>query len=144
MLGTADKEAGFEGKEFADRSSRVQAVVSYFGPTDLTLYGNDDSAQNSVFQPMLGARYKDKPDAYKNASPITYVSKDDPPFLFLHGTKDWLVSIEHSRSMLKKLKEAGVAAELVEVEGAGHGFERADVRKTTQATLKFLAETLKK
>jgi acetyl esterase/lipase len=144
MLGTTDREAGFEGDEYADQSSRVQAVVSYFGPTDLTLYGNDDSAQNSTFKPMLGARYKDKPDAYRKASPITYVSKDDPPFLFLHGTKDWLVSIDHSRSLCKKLREAGVAAELIEVEGASHGFDQPDSRKTTQATMKFLAQTLKK
>ncbi len=144
MLGAADKDAGFEGKEYPDQSSRVQAVVSYFGPTDLCLYGADESAQNGIFKPMLGASFKDKPEVYKNASPITYVSKDDPPFLFLHGTKDWLVSIEHSRSMCKKLKEAGVPAELVEVEGGSHGFDSAESRKTGQAAMKFLSEKLKK
>jgi acetyl esterase/lipase len=144
LLGVTGKDAGFDGKEFADQSSKVQAVVSYFGPTDLSAYGNDESAQNSTFGPLLGGRFKDKPDAYKNASPIAYVTKHAPPFLFLHGTKDWLVPIEQSRSMCKKLKEAGVRAELVEVEGAGHGFDKADARKATNATLEFLAEQLKK
>ena len=144
MLGTADKEAGFEGTEYLDQSSRVQAVVDFFGPTDLSAYGNDDSAQNSTFAPMLGARFKEKPELYKKASPISYVGKANSPFLILHGTKDWLVPIEQSRTMCQKLKDAGVAAELIEIEGGGHGFEDADRFKTTQATTRFLAEKLKK
>ena len=144
LLGVAGKVDSFQGKEYADQSSKVQAVVSYFGPTDLTYFGSDESAQNSTFVPLLGGRFKDKPESYKNASPITYVTKDAPPFLFLHGTKDWLVPIEQSRTMCKKLKDAGVSAEIVEVEGGSHGFDEAESRKTTRATLKFLAEKLKK
>jgi acetyl esterase/lipase len=144
LLGVAGKEAGFDGKEYADQSSKVQAVVSYFGPTDLSAYANDESAENSTFVPLLGGRFKDKPEAYKNASPINYVTKDAPPFLFVHGTKDWLVPIEQSRSMCKKLKDAGVSAEIVEIEGGSHGFDKADNRKATNSTLKFLAEKLKK
>jgi acetyl esterase/lipase len=144
LLGVTGKDAGFEGSQYADQSSRVQAVISYFGPTDLSAYANDDSAQNSTFVPLLGGRFKDKPEAYRNASPITYVGKDAPPFLFLHGTKDGLVSIDQSRSMCKKLKEAGAPAEIVELEGAGHGFGGGDARTTTKATLKFLTEKLKK
>jgi acetyl esterase/lipase len=144
MLGVASPKAGFEGKEFADQSSQVQAVVSYFGPTDLSFYGNDESAQNAIFVPMLGGRFKDKPGAYKDASPITYVSKDSPPFLLLHGTKDWIVPIEHARAMSKKLKEAGATAELIEIAGAGHGFEKAEARQADQAMLRFLEKNLKK
>ena len=144
LLGTTAKTAGFEGDEYPCQSSAVQAVVSYFGPTDLTLYGNDESAQTSTFSPLLGASYKDKPDLYRKASPIAYVSKDSPPFLFLHGTKDWLVPIEHSRRMCKKLKEAGVEADLIEVEGEQHGWGGAKAVKTTEAAFKFLAKQLKK
>jgi acetyl esterase/lipase len=143
LLGVAGKDAGFEGTEYADQSSKVQAVVSFFGPTDLSLYGNDESAENSTFVPLLGGRFKDKPEAFKNASPITHVTKNAPPFLFLHGTKDWLVPIAHSRSMYKKLKDAGASAEIVELEGAGHSFEKENASKATSATLKFLAEKLK-
>jgi len=144
LLGVVGKDAGFEGKEYADQSSKVQAVISYFGPTDLSAYGNDESAENSTFVPLLGGRFKENPEAYKKASPITYVTKDAPPFLFVHGGKDWLVPIEQSRSMYKKLKEAGVPAEIVEIEGGSHGFDKAGNRKATDATLKFLAEKLKK
>ncbi len=144
LLGTTNKSAGFDGSEYPEQSSRVQAVVSYFGPTNLEFYGNDESAQNAIFEPLLGARYKDKPELYRKASPLSYVSKDAPPFLFLHGTKDWLVPIEQSRQMNRKLKELGVKSQVVEIEGASHGFTGADNRRTTEATLKFLAETLKK
>ncbi|MCE9530935.1 MAG: alpha/beta hydrolase [Planctomycetes bacterium] len=144
LLGTMKNQAGFEGTLYPEQSSQVQAVVSYFGPTDLCEWGKDESAQNGIFVPMLGARFKDKPEVYKSASPINYVSKDVPPFLFFHGTKDWLVPIEHSRKMNEKLKDVGVSSRLVEIEGAAHGWGGADGQKTTAATLQFLAETLKK
>lgn len=144
MLGTTDAQDGFDGKEYAKESSKVQAVISYFGPTDLTKYGADDTAQKGVFVPMLGAKYKEKPEVYQKASPISYVKKNAPPFLFLHGTKDWLVSIEHSRAMAAKLKEVGVPAELIEVKDASHGWGGEQARDTTKAALKFLDERLKK
>ena len=144
LMGVANKDAGFEGNEYADQSSKVQAVVSYFGPIDLTHYGSDDSAQKSIFVPLLGGRFKDKPELYKKASAITYVSKDSPPFLFLHGTMDTLVPIEQSRAMFAKLKEAGASAQIVEFEGAGHGWGGDDLKKSTKSMLKFFAENLKK
>jgi acetyl esterase/lipase len=144
MLGLAGKDAGFDGTDYPNESSRVQAVVDFFGPTDLTKYGNDESAQNSTFVPLLGGRYKDKPEAYKNASPINYVSKNAAHFLILQGTKDWLVSPDQSRELYKKLKDAGAHADLVEFEGASHGFFGEDGKKANTAALKFLEEQLKK
>lgn len=144
LLGVAGQDAGFEGKDGADQSSRVQAVVDFFGPTDLAKYGDDESAQNSTFTPLLGVRYKDKPEAYTKASPIAYVSKDAPPFLVLHGTRDWLVPPAHSRELCAKLKACGARPELVEIEGAAHGFTGPDARRANDAALKFLAEHLKK
>src|SRR6202041_1933426 len=90
MFGVTDTKDGFDGKEYPEYSSKVQAVVSFFGPTDLTQYGGDYSAENSTFVPMLGATYKEKPELYRKASPITYAKKDSPPFLFIHSTNDWL------------------------------------------------------
>jgi acetyl esterase/lipase len=144
LLGLAGKDAGFEGKDYLEQSSKLQAVVDFYGPSDLTKFGNDESAQKSTFSPLLGGSYKDNPEAYKKASPINYVSKDAPPFLLLHGSKDWLVPPEQSRELYKKLKEAGAQPDLVEIEGASHGFFRDDMRKANEAVLKFLAEQLKK
>jgi len=144
LLGLTDESAGLEGKEYPKVSSKVQAVVDYFGPTDLTTFAKDDSAQRSVIGPFLGAKYADNPAIYDKASPIKYVAKGAPPFLILHGTKDWIVPIEQSRRLAEKLKDAGVSVKLVEVPDEGHGWEGRTTSETTEATLKFLNETLKK
>jgi dipeptidyl aminopeptidase/acylaminoacyl peptidase len=144
LLGLTGPDNGFEGKLFPKQSSRVKCVVDYFGPTDLSAYGNDETAQNSVFEPMLGGRFKDKPELYKKASPLTYVHKDAPPFLIIHGTKDHLVPYNQSVQLEDKLKQVGGKVKLVTVEGADHGFFGEDQRRTTRETLKFLEENLKK
>jgi len=144
LLGLTDEKAGLEGKEHPKESSKVQAVVDYFGPTDLAGYGKDDSAQKAMLAPLIGAKYADNPRAHDKASPIKYVQKGAPPFLILHGTKDWIVPIEQSRNLANKLKDVDVPVTLVEVPDEGHGWEGKPSIATTEATLKFLAEKLKK
>jgi dipeptidyl aminopeptidase/acylaminoacyl peptidase len=141
---TTDKKQGFDGKDYSEQSSQVQAVVSFFAATDLCYWGNDEAAQNAVFQPMLGCRFKDKPEAYEKASPLCYCCKEAAPFLFFHGTADWIVPIEQSRKMCAKLKEAGANAKLIEIKDADHGWSGKDARLSTSETLKFFAEHLKK
>src|SRR5207247_1122996 len=58
----------------------------------------------------------------RRISPITHVTPDDPPTLIIHGDADKLVPIQQAESFLAKLKEAGVAAELVVKKGAAHGW----------------------
>lgn len=144
LLGLTDETAGLDGKEYPKESSKVQAVVDYFGPTDLAGYGKDDSAQKAMLAPLIGAKYADNPSAHDKASPIKYVQKGAPPFLIFHGTKDWMVPIEQSRNLTNKLKDVGVPVTLVEVPDEGHGWEGKPSIATTDATLKFLAEKLKK
>jgi acetyl esterase/lipase len=145
LLGTADKDAGLEGGEGnLDRSSRVQAVVSFFGPTDFTTKDWTADAEKAFLIPFLGGTLAEQPDAYKKASPITYVSKDDPPFLFFHGDKDRLVSVGQSRKLAKQLQAAGVAARVVVLEGEGHGWGGATLDRTLRQTVEFFEEKLKK
>lgn len=142
LLGTADNSS-FENAEYSDQSSRVQCVVSFFGPSDLSLYGASEGLEDIYMVPLLGKACKTDPAVYKKASPIDYVTKDDPPVLMLHGTADFVVPIIHSERMLKKLQDAGVTAELIAVKGAGHGWSGPVAAKTTQDALKFLDEHLK-
>lgn len=142
MLGTTDASAGFDVGEYLEYSSRVQAVVDMFGPADLTVgfEGNPTSKVENVvfggFDPAL-------------ASPVTYVTADDPPFLMLHGEKDTLVPIEQSEILLATLQKAGVPAELVRVKNAGHSFKPVggEISPTrpelSQMILNFFEETLK-
>ena len=140
MLGTTDESAGFDVGEYLDQSSRVQAVVDMFGPVDLTVAVATDSetVQNAFGSFDLAL-----------ASPVTYVSADDPPFLILHGEEDALVPIAQSEELLAKLQAAGVQAELVPVANAGHGFKPVSAQiipareEIVQLTVTFFEEMLK-
>lgn len=144
LLGLTDEKAGFEGKQYSKESSKVQAVVDLYGPTDLAGFAKDETAQRGMLGPFIGAKFSENSDAHIRASPITYVSKAAPPFLIFHGTKDLVVPIEQSRHLAAKLKEAGVFAKLVEVPNEGHGWNGSASIDTTTEILKFLEAKLKK
>jgi acetyl esterase/lipase len=121
LLGVTDTSAGFEGSGgYADQSSHVQAVVDMFGPTDLSAIFQ--GAGTRLMEQVFGTADKNS-DMVKRASPITWVSSDDPPFLILHGEKDTLVPPSQSKILYDRLVAAGVPATLVIVENAGHGFQ---------------------
>jgi len=142
LLGVAGK-TDFLTSEYPDQSSQVQCVVSYFGPTDLSLYAASSGIEDAYMVPFLGKACKSEPGIYKRASPLDYVNKGDAPTLMIHGTADVVVPIIHSERMLKKLRDSGVKAELITVKGAGHGWTGPEATKTLQDTLRFLDEQLK-
>jgi len=112
LLGTADAAAGFDVGPHLEYSSRVQAVVSLFGPADLTVpFAGGYEGRSHIFGSFDAAL----------ASPVTYVSPDDPPFLLVHGDSDPLVPLSQSEIFLERLTNAGVPAELIVVRNAGHG-----------------------
>ncbi|MFH1662669.1 MAG: prolyl oligopeptidase family serine peptidase, partial [Chloroflexota bacterium] len=143
MVGCADEDTGMEGDGgWEEYSSRVQAVCSFFGPSDLT----------SLFMPdgccdFIGETLESRIDLYTAASPINYVSAGDPPLLMIHGSADYVVPYGQSEEMRRAYKDAGLDVELVRVVGAGHGFFPGDdftptVDEIEQKTLDFFAEYL--
>ena len=144
LLGAADETADLEGQGGNPKqSSKVQAVVSFFGPTDFTTKTWSKDVENAFFVPFVGGKFEEKKDQYRKCSPIIYCSKNNPPFLFFHGTKDTLVGIEHSEKMTKKLRDLGVPAELVTMEGDGHGWGGEKLTRTLDQTVKFFKDKLK-
>jgi acetyl esterase/lipase len=145
LLGTTRKKDDLEGKGGnPDESSAVQAVVNFFGPTNFNDKDWTEGVENTFLVPILGASYKDKPGLYKRLSPINYVTKEAPPFLFFHGTKDPLVGLRHSRQLAEKLKKAGVQATVVEMEGEGHGWTGKKLVQTLEQTIAFFDKHLGK
>ena len=70
----------------------------------------------------MGGTPTEAADRYKAASPITYVSSDDPPVLTLHGDQDALVPVEQAKRLDEKMKAVGASHTLMVFEGQGHGF----------------------
>jgi acetyl esterase/lipase len=142
MLGAMDSSDGFEGEGgAADASSRVQAVISYAGPTNLRSEYPD--ASKGVLVTLLGGPISDKQDAARQASPVNYVSPGDPPMLLVHGTKDPLVPYDQAIQMAEALTKAGVPGRLELLIGQGHGWPEESER-VTRITFAFFEQQLKK
>jgi acetyl esterase/lipase len=116
MLGLTDASDGLEG-DCGDRriSSRVQAVVNLAGGTDLMLHYQ---TYPFVYRELLGGTPEQVPTRYKTASPLTYVSQDDPPVLSLCGTDD--PTLPQAELLDEKLKAVGASHTLIMREGVGH------------------------
>ncbi len=122
LLGTmADASAPFSQTSggWDGVSSRVQAVVDLFGPSDLGAMLQDAPSRQTA-QQVFGTSDPNSA-VLAQASPVSYISPDDPPFLILHGEKDTLVPPSQSQELYDKLQAAGVPATLVLVKNAGHG-----------------------
>jgi acetyl esterase/lipase len=109
-------------------SSRVQAAIDWFGPTDLLLMGeqagpnsmihhNDTNSPESM---LMGGAIQEKKELAKTANPLTYIDKHDPPFLIMHGDNDQLVPLAQSVILAKALIDAGVEVTMKTIPGAGH------------------------
>jgi acetyl esterase/lipase len=145
LLGVTEKSDGLEGTGGnADVSSRVQAVVSFFGPTDLARTDWDADAKEKNLVPLLGGKLEDRPAEYRKASPQTYARKGAPPFLFIHGSEDKIVSPSHSKDMAEKLTLAGGSARVVMLDGEGHGIRGESLRTALSQMMTFFDDNLKR
>lgn len=151
LAGTADEAAGFEGSGgWAKVSSRVRAVVSYYGPTDFrTMDADFGPRAQAAITKLLGLPFQKNPIQFARASPITYVSADDPRILMFHGDGDTLVPFSQSERMRDAYLKAGLEAELVKVGNANHDFEPVSnkplsisVEEIHRRTVDFFKEAL--
>ena len=148
MLGTAGDVKEFEVGENLEVSSRVQAVVDYFGPTDFLQMdahslpnGLVHDVPDSPESQLVGEPIQEHQDRVARANPVTYISKDAPPFLIVHGNKDPLVPYQQSVLLNDALKKAGVPVTFYKVEGGGHGWFKDP--RVPELTKVFLEQHLK-
>ncbi|MGA7617397.1 MAG: alpha/beta hydrolase [Thermoanaerobaculia bacterium] len=153
LVGTTAGVDELEGPEEgnAGYSSRVQAVVDYFGPTDLLKLAeeapscspgdpNDPLAPPSL---LIGCAIQECPDKTEAANPIRYVTPDDPPFLILHGTGDCIVPYQQSEDLFHALQMVGSDSKLLLYQDFAHADDRFLDPSVQEQVDHFLDEKLK-
>ncbi len=144
MLGVTGPDDGLEGDMGAGApSSRVQAVVNYFGPTDLVV-ADLPPAIDGILSDFLGGRASEKPDIARRASPITFVTQDDAPILTFQGTADKTVSVTNAIKLSEAQTRQHVAGRIELIVGGGHGdWSRDDWERTEGEAMDFFERWLK-
>jgi dipeptidyl aminopeptidase/acylaminoacyl peptidase len=115
----------------------VKAVCALSGPTDflqMDAHALKDAKLKHDFpgspeSRLIGGPIQKNKEKVAKANPITYVSKESPPFLLIHGDQDPLVPVHQAQLLYDALKEKGVPVQLHIVKGAGHGVGGRDVNE---------------
>lgn len=138
IAGTTNGTRQFDTGENLDQSSDVQAVVDWYGVSDLASIGADyDGAVQQLHQsagatealwingsPVFGGidgGIAANPEGVRAANPLTYISSQTPPFLLMHGDADVIVSPSQSDILHQALTAQGVESTRYVVHGAAHG-----------------------
>jgi len=150
LLGLAGQGAGYDVGQYLDESSRVEAVVDEYGPTDLNAQSWSATPLATQISPaVFGVPAQPPSPALSAASPVTYVTPAAPPFFVIQGSVDEVVAPEQSEELVQKLQAVGAQATLVLVQNAGHGLIPVaglsitpSVPALAQQTTTFLAQQL--
>ncbi|MDN5210857.1 alpha/beta hydrolase [Fulvivirgaceae bacterium BMA12] len=117
MIGYGGDEALFNQACTFEGDSKVSAVINLYGPTDLATPYAISTYQVKDF---LNTTFQDDPETYRQASPKTFISADDPPTLIFHGTIDSLVPVSQSDSLSSWLGKAGIPHDYHRLKGWPH------------------------
>ncbi len=143
MLGTTGDDGNPDAKDPLEKvGNRVQAVVAWVAPTDLTIMTHTSPDSLPAYKRFPALELADDPA--KKHSPLLFVTDDDAPTLLLAGAKDDLVPIDHSRRIHKKFEEVGLANRLVEFPNAGHGLGGEDLKQAVGEMVRWFDTHLAK
>jgi len=131
--------------------STVDVVVDWYGPADM------ETMPRQTLPPEIAAKLPPElvtppedqlladldEQSKADASPVNHVTPAAPPFMLVHGTADWLVPYQQSEALAAALRDAGVATELVPIDGAQHIFEgAADIDSIVRISVDYLTKAL--
>ncbi|MXG89294.1 alpha/beta hydrolase fold domain-containing protein [Nocardioides flavescens] len=146
MLGLTAGDPDLEGEvgDAAEASSAVDAVVDWFGQSDLVENARRSGLETAILAPpveppLFGiGSVDDDPNRVRAASPLSHVGPSAPPFLISHGDRDRVTPMTESRALHDALVRAGVESTLVVVGGAGHEGAAFDASSHLAMTAAFL------
>lgn len=138
--------------EFGDQPADVTAVVDWYGPTDFAAMDRQAPADSQMRHDgsdspesrLIGAPVQERPDLVARADPCRWATRDAPPFLIMHGTRDRLVPFGQSELLAERLRELGVRVDFRPIEGADHvfdGYERGT--ELVEVAVSFLVRELR-
>lgn len=160
LVGTTSGMKEFDKGEYLNQNSDVQAAIDIYGLSDLTKVGDDYSKEIqevhksaaapeamlvngiAVFGP--GGSILSNLDKAKAANPLTYISKNTPPFLLMHGDNDMLVSPSQTKILHDALIDKGVDSTRYIVKGANHADQYWCQKEVLDVIIAFLDKNLKK
>jgi acetyl esterase/lipase len=152
LLGTTGAVKELEGRGGnAEESSRVQAVVDFFGPTDFLQMDAHavkgatmkHAPANSPESRLIGGAIGQNVEKVQRANPVQYVTKDAPPFFIAHGEQDPLVPWHQSELLYDALRKAEVKVTFQRIPGAGHGGKEFSTDKMQATVQEFFDKHLK-
>jgi acetyl esterase/lipase len=149
MMGVTAGNAELEGEVggHLDMSSRVAAIVDYYGPSDFILRSenqpNKTEKPGSPVHGLLGGPAGSMKATARFASPAFHVTADDPPLLIIHGDKDTTVKPDQSERMVQEYRRLGLPVRLQIVPNAGHGGDAHFAKPYREIVAAFLREQLR-
>jgi acetyl esterase/lipase len=114
--------AALLGTDPGSPAARVQAVIDFYGPADLTRLYGESATDRPYLETFLGGTPSQVPSLYQDASPVTHVAPGNPPFFIEQGTADTAVPPDQSVELAGALSAAGVPVHLDLWPGQTHGF----------------------
>jgi acetyl esterase/lipase len=125
-------------------SSDVQAIVSYFGASNLTTILAQSTPRGiEIREPaldlLLGGTVAERMELARFGSPVFYVDANDPPLLLLHGDQDPQMPINQAHELHGVAKQAGLTVVFEVVHGSGHGGDAFFDEARTELVADFLA-----
>ncbi|MCM8534248.1 MAG: alpha/beta hydrolase [Lentisphaeraceae bacterium] len=148
LMGTSAGDEFVEGDVGGntEQTTRVSAVIDFYGATDFILRSKTQphraNKEGSVVYKLLGGGADKKVELAKKASAVFYLTKDDPPFLIIHGDKDKTVLIDQSERIHDAYQKAGLDSTFIVIKNGGHGGKKFHSEENNKLMLAFLKKHL--
>jgi acetyl esterase/lipase len=151
LVGVTNGNAALEGEEgdYRGQSSAVQAIVSWFGASNLTTILSQSTpfglaVREPALKRLLGGLPDAVPEVAKLASPVFHVDAKDPPLLLLHGDQDRQMPINQLHELDGAYARVGLKAETFVLHGVGHDGEPFFRGEPVDRVVDFLHRTIGK
>lgn len=137
-------DPAYDVGEYKEYSSKVQAACPWYPPTDVSAFPYETvaDAAASMESLLLGKNVMLNKEEAINICPVTYVSKDAPPFMIIHGTEDHTVPFAQGELLHDRLEESGCDVSLIAIEGADHADMQFFQKETWQRIIGFFHDKL--